>query len=533
MTDPVIKLTFQANTAQIGQADQALAGLNRTATVGAREFAAFNKEASLSAREFAAFNRQAEVGAREFAAFNKQLQTHVTTTAHYRNANQDAANSLVYLTRAGQDAVQGGLYAVANNVEQITLALSNLASGGAAAGMAALKSSLLGPAGIVVGLTALTMIGPKIVSAISGFIDSLDTDKVTSFEQRVKEMKDRVEEAALSFDQLQAKSRAAFAGDAEQESGRRVGDFLRNSGAARAGRANLIEQETNAALNADPNVQNIRGDIGQLQGEINAAERAVSEARTPQEREAANIRLRRVRADNQAKILKLQGLIGGAQAAAQKTATTEVDRRLTAPTAADQETLAAQFQGMGMGDAAAGIRSRGTATVVAERNADALKDAGKKLWEGFQKASGEGAQRIGRRDRAAEAAAQAAAEADNAAGDRWFAEQMAPFEARAAAVARRNSRRQAGTQAERDAIERQRLLLERDQLGAGAGDALQKTNALFMQAAGNQAQQLAIMQDYQLQMREMQIRMAENDRKLRALGGANAQFRRTNQLRGR
>jgi hypothetical protein len=357
---------------------------------------------------------------------------------------------------------------------------------------------------------------------------------VKAFEAEVKRLEATNKKAALSFEQLQAASKAAFLGDAEQESGKRVGDFLRNSGAARAGRANLIEQETNARLQSDPIAMSARGVLGELQAEIGRAERDVAEARTPQEREAANIRLRQLKADAanpEGRMQRTRGRLNDRTVEAQKGAMSEVDRRLTAPTAADQETLAAQFQGMGMGDVAAGIRSRNTGTVVAERNMDALKDAGKKLWDGFQTASREGAQRIGRQGRAAEAAAQAAAEADNAAGDRWLSEQLAPFEARAAAVDRRNARRQQGTQAERDAIERQRALLDRDKIGYDATDAFRKADALFRQMAGNQAAQLDIMNQYQLQVRELEIRAAENDRKLRALGVTQNQFRRTNQLR--
>ena len=403
----VQELIFRYDTTNLTRADADLKKVAASTAVSQKEFAAFNRELEISDREFKQFNQTMDVTAKEFAQFNKVAHVSADEFARFNKGvagvkigTNEATRATIELTRGFQDFAAAGLYGIANNVEGITLALKGLFSGGIMSGLKALSAGMMGPAGLITGFTLLTVLGPSVARAFGGFLDQLDPDRIKPFADEVENLKKQAEAAALTFDQLNDKAKTAFQGDVEQESGRKVGDFLRNTGAARAASANLIEQETNRLLNEDPNVMKYRGELGTMQAQIREAGEGYDQSAMGQE--AARLSRQRVAKQLAPLIDQREAAIQAQTAAKQKTAEATVTQRLTAPGTADQELLANQFAGLGMADIAAGIRERGVGAVQAERTKGTLMDAWGDLKGGFGKATQDRVSRNAAREKAAQ-----------------------------------------------------------------------------------------------------------------------------------
>lgn len=361
-------------------------------------------------------SRTVQEEARDFANAFELMETKAIVTSEavetvgakmvpFRSSAKDATRATIELTRGFQDFAAAGLYGIANNVEGITLALQGLFANGIRAGLSTLAAGMLGPAGLIAGFTAITVLGPAVVDKIREFLDSLDPDPVKAMTEAIKGIEEQNKNTTLSFDELIAKSKLAFAPDSEQESGRRIGEFLRNTGAAREAQAQMVQEETQRQIQADPRFAPIREQLAGLKADLAEAEASV--ARQP--RNAVGDAMRAEITENVIKPLveDINRVISNdkfreIQADAQKQAMATVNRRLAAPAAVEQEALAAQFEGMGMGDAARGIRERGVDAVRRERAQEALTEGLEKIRQGFERAVREGAQGVGRRREAQE-----------------------------------------------------------------------------------------------------------------------------------
>ena len=113
---------------------------------------------------------------------------------HLRNNNRGASAAIIELGRGASDA-RFGFHGLGNNLERATELMGSLIkkNGGLKGAFKALGASLLGPAGIVVGITVLIAYGPQLIKFFKNWANSAN-----EAEEAQKKLNKQVEEGTIT-----------------------------------------------------------------------------------------------------------------------------------------------------------------------------------------------------------------------------------------------------------------------------------------------------------------------------------------------
>jgi hypothetical protein len=266
-----LELVFRADTSGVTQADSAL----KTHVQQMDKVSAAHKQAA----------RAADDATKTFVA--------ATNGIAEKTANA-ARNTVIFGTRAAQDALQGGLGAIANNIEQVGTTISSTFAGGFTKGLSALRSAIFGPAGVIALLTLVAVKGEAIMAGLGAIVEKIGLKPRNGIAEAMEDLARRTREAEAQVRNSTARMRQAMATEEGQESAGQIQQFFALANERDpAGMDALLKSMRDEAIEATTPVTVARGAVQASEAEI-ARLQAVSRSatNTPGDRAAANHDLR-------------------------------------------------------------------------------------------------------------------------------------------------------------------------------------------------------------------------------------------------
>lgn len=227
--------------------------------------------------QLAASLRRAEAQLERLPAATDRVQN---SFARFSPAAKGAGGAIFELSRGFQDFSAAGLYGISNNVEGLARAFTELRG----AGLAAIRSALLGPAGIVAGFTGLALFGPQAFRAVKSFADSLyeSGPSLDATIDRLRKIGEEADKAAQKAESAGKRVATAFLPPAEVEAGRRFGELLAKSDWTTARRA-MAESGRAAQIASDPAIRAADKDIADTEAALTTARDNLQRMRASQE----------------------------------------------------------------------------------------------------------------------------------------------------------------------------------------------------------------------------------------------------------
>jgi hypothetical protein len=340
-----LELVFRADTSGVAQADKALD--SHAAKVG--KVATAHKQAAKTADD--------------------ATKTFVAATNGIAEKTANAArNTVIFGTRAAQDALQGGLGAIANNIEQVGSTVASTFAGGFTKGLVALRAALFGPAGVIALLTLVAVKGEAIMAGLGKIADKLGLKPRNGVAEAMEDIKRRTQEAEDAVKSSVDRMRQALATEEGQESAGQIQQFFAWSNQQDPqAMAKLLESMRKQAIEATTDVTGKRAALEGTEAEIKRLEGVSRSAtNTPGDRAAANHDLR-ILADK-ARQQRAELAAARADKDVQKAAEADVNNLISgADTADEQARLFAMVGRAGRPDLVNSLQARSIQAVQDER----------------------------------------------------------------------------------------------------------------------------------------------------------------------
>jgi hypothetical protein len=379
-----LELVFRADTSGVTQADSAL----KTHVQQMDKVSAAHKQAA----------RAADDATKTFVA--------ATNGIAEKTANA-ARNTVIFGTRAAQDALQGGLGAIANNIEQVGATVASTFADGFTKGLAALRTAIMGPAGVIALLTLVAVKGADIMAGLGKIADKLGIKPRNGVAEAMEDIKRRTQEAEDAVKSSVDRMRQAMATDEGQESAGQIQQFFAWSNQQDSqAMGKLLEDMRKQAIEATPQVTGARGVVEATEAELARLQRLWADPSSDASTKAAAAHDQRI---EQQKLATARAKLAEARASddVRKAAEADVGNLISgADTAEEQARLLAMVGRAGRPDIVNSLQARSIQAVQDTRRFEADRQQREDEAERQKKAEADRQDELARqRRRSAETAA--------------------------------------------------------------------------------------------------------------------------------